>query len=317
MSLALGLDIGGTKISAALVDVDGRIVARAHGATPASDTAAIVAAAGEMIRELTAKEPVSAVGVASAAFVDAQSSRVLFAPNLAWRDTPLKELLEEVAGVPVLIENDANAAAWGEYCFGSARGVAHMVFITVGTGVGGGVVCDGRLLRGAFGVAAELGHVRVVPNGVRCGCGNRGCWEQYASGTALVREARDLVASGSPLAKALYDSCAGDPSALTGPDVTALATDGDPASIELIADLGRWLGEGAASIAAVLDPEIIVIGGGVAAAGPLLLEPAQAAFQRNLTGRGYRPQASWALATMGNDAGMIGAAALARTRAGA
>jgi glucokinase len=166
-------------------------------------------------------------------------------------------------------------------------------------------------MRGAFGVAAELGHMRVVPDGLRCGCGNRGCWEQYASGRALVREARELVASGTPHAARLSELCAGDPAELSGPDVTRAATEGDPAAVELLADLGTWIGEGAASVAAILDPELIVLGGGVSDAGALLLDPAHAAFRRQLTGRGYRPEARFALARLGNDAGMIGAADLA------
>ena len=236
---------------------------------------------------------------------------MFFSPNLAWRDEPLKERLESAVDLPVMIENDANAAAWGEFRFGAAAEVDDVVMVTVGTGIGGGVVVDGVLMRGAFGVAAELGHMRVVPDGLRCGCGNRGCWEQYASGSALVREARELVASGTPHAARLSELCAGDPAALTGPDVTRAAAEGDPAAVELLADLGTWIGEGAASVAAILDPALIVLGGGVSDAGALLLDPARAAFRRQLTGRGYRPEARFALASLGNDAGMIGAADLA------
>ncbi|HYO85192.1 MAG TPA: ROK family glucokinase [Dermatophilaceae bacterium] len=316
MNLTVGLDVGGTKISGTLVGADGRVRASAWRLTPASGTEDILAAAADVVAELrSALHPpdhLTGIGVACAGFIDRDGARVLFAPNLPWRDEPLKQRLEGVVGLPVVVENDANAAAWGEFTHGSAATSRDMVLITVGTGVGGGVIADGRLLRGAHGIAAELGHLRVVPEGLRCGCGNRGCWEQYASGTALVREARDLVSSGSPLARELMEACEGKPKRLTGPDVTRLAVAGDPASIELIADLGRWLGEGAASIAAVLDPDVVVLGGGVSAAGNLLLDPARAAFRRHLTGRGYRPEASWELAALGNDAGMIGAAALAR-----
>jgi glucokinase len=236
---------------------------------------------------------------------------VLFAPNLAWRDEPLKMRLEALVDQPVTIENDANAAAWGEFRFGAATEADDMVLITVGTGIGGGVVVDSRLLRGAYGVGGELGHMRVVPDGLRCGCGNRGCWEVYASGNALVREARELVASGALSAAALADACGGDPAALKGDHVTSAAQAGDSASVELLADLGRWVGEGAASVSAILDPELIVIGGGVVAAGDLLIGPAHAAYARNLTGRGHRPVADMVPATLGNDAGLIGVAALA------
>jgi glucokinase len=236
---------------------------------------------------------------------------VLFSPNLAWRDEPLQQRLELALDLPVTIENDANAAAWGEYRFGSAVGAGNMVMVTVGTGIGGGIVVDGALMHGAFGVAAEVGHMRVVPGGFRCGCGNRGCWEMYASGTALVREARELVLTGTPLAARLGELCGGDPATLSGPDVTRAAVEGDPAAIELLADLGVWIGEGLASVAAILDPELVVLGGGVSEAGSLLIDPALAAFRRQLTGRGHRPEARFALASLGNDAGMIGAADLA------
>lgn len=315
MTLTIGLDIGGTKIAAAAIDADGHVVATGRRETPAQEPAEIITACADLVRELTdvAAEPISAVGVACAGFVDKAGTTVLFAPNLAWRDEPIKAKLEAQVGLPVLVENDANAAAWGEFCYGPARGTDSMVLLTIGTGVGGGIVLDGRLLNGAFGIAGELGHLRVVPEGIRCGCGNKGCWEQYASGNALLREARELVASGSPVAQVLIDACGGKPKRLRGQDVTEAALAGDPSSIELIADLGTWIGEGAASVAAILDPAMFVVGGGVAAAGSLLMDPAVAAFRRNLTGRGHRPEAPWALASLGNDAGMIGAAALART----
>lgn len=308
----IGIDVGGTKIAAAAVDEHGTVIAHTRRETPAQDVDLITESCADMVRELAEDVDVEAVGVACAGFVDKQGTTVLFAPNLAWRDEPLKEKLEARVDLPVLIENDANAAAWGEFCYGPAQDADNMVLLTIGTGVGGGVVVDGRLLRGAFGVGGELGHLRVVPDGLRCGCGNKGCWEQYAAGNALLREARDLVQSGSPVAQALIDACGGKPKKLRGQDVTALAKEGDPTSIELITDLGSWIGEGAASVAAILDPEIFVLGGGVAAAGSLLLDPAVSAYRRQLTGRGHRPEATWALASLGNDAGMIGAAALAR-----
>jgi glucokinase len=311
VSMTIGLDIGGTKISGGVIDGCGAILAKGRRDTPAHDPAAIIHEAASLTRELSLEHKIDAVGVACAAFIDRAGSTVYFSPNLAWRDEPLQQRLESALGLPVTIENDANAAAWGEFRFGAAAEAANMVMVTVGTGIGGGIVVDGVLMHGAFGVAAELGHMRVVPGGVRCGCGNRGCWEMYASGTALVREARDLVISGSPLAARLSELCGGDPSALSGPDVTRAAVEGDPAAVELLADLGVWIGEGVASVAAILDPELVVLGGGVSEAGALLIDPALAAFRRQLTGRGHRPEARFALAKLGNDAGMIGAADLA------
>lgn len=321
MTLFLGVDVGGTKIAAAAVDANGTIRHRALRETPAQDVEAITAAIADMVRELAAAtreegEQIGAVGVACAGFVDSAGTTVLFAPNLAWRDAPLKDRLESAVQLPIVLENDANAAAWGEFRFGAAREADDMLLVTVGTGVGGGIVSDGELLRGSQGIAAEIGHLRVQPDGHRCGCGNRGCWEVYASGSALVREARELVRGGSPHAGALIDACGGDPEQLTGQMVTEAAEAGDPAATELLADLGQWLGEGVASLVAVLDPGLIVIGGGVSAAGDLLLEPARAAFGRQLTGRGHRRQADLVVATLGNDAGMIGAADLAARRTG-
>jgi glucokinase len=309
----IGVDIGGTKIAAGVVDDTGTLVTTVRRETPATDVDAIEEAAANAVRELCTGRDVRAVGVAAAGYIDATRSTVLFAPNLAWRDEPLRSDLEERTGLPVLVENDANAAAWGEFRYGAAREVDDMVLLTVGTGLGGGIVLHGNLLRGAYGVAAELGHVRVVPEGIRCPCGNRGCWEQYASGSALVREARDLASSSALSAKALVDLAGGDPGAIDGPMVTEAARAGDPASLELLTDLGRWLGEGTASIAAVLDPAVVLVGGGVAAAGDLLLEPMREAFRRHLTARGHRPQLAIRLAALGNEAGMVGAADLARS----
>jgi glucokinase len=311
VSATIGLDIGGTKISGCVIDEFGVVVARGRRDTPAQDPAAIADEAASLIRELSVERKIDAVGVACAGFVDNSGSTVLFAPNLAWRDEPLKARLESVLDLSVIIENDANSAAWGEFRFGAAAEADNMVLVTVGTGIGGGIVVDGVLMRGAYGIAAELGHMRVVRGGIRCGCGNRGCWEQYASGSALVREARELVVTGTPLAARLSELCAGDPAALSGPDVTRAAAEGDPAAVELMADLGEWIGEGVASVAAILDPELVVLGGGVSEAGSLLIDPALTAFRRQLTGRGHRPEARFALASLGNDAGMIGAADLA------
>jgi glucokinase len=184
--------------------------------------------------------------------------------------------------------------------------------VTVGTGIGGGIVLNGELYRGRFGIAAEFGHMRVVPDGLRCGCGNKGCWEQYSSGSALVREARELALAGSPLANGLLERADGHPEKITGPLITQAAKDGDPTAIELFEDLGHWLGLGLASLAATLDPGCFVISGGVSEAGDLLLAPARDSYHRNLVGRGHRPEAEVRRAELGALAGMVGAADLAR-----
>ena len=313
MGLSIGIDVGGTKIAAGIVDADGTIGARTHRDTPADSVDATAAAIIDAAAELIKDHQVEAVGIGAAGFVSSDRSTVLFAPNLAWRDEPLGARVGEALKIPVVVENDANAAAWGEFAFGAAKDVEHMVCLTVGTGIGGGVVIDGELLRGAHGVAAELGHMRVVPGGHRCGCGARGCIEQYASGSALVREGRAQAESGSLAAAQMLSVCGiTDPAQLTGPMITKAATSGDPCAVELFDDLGRWLGEALASIATLFDPAMIVVGGGVSAAGDLLLKSATVAFERHLPAKANRPHPVFGLAELGNDAGIIGAADLAR-----
>ena len=312
MALTIGIDVGGTKIAGGVVDETGTLLMTGGRRSPATDTDAIESAIEDLVRELRGAHEVAGVGVGAAGFVDAQRSTVLFAPNLAWRDEHLKRDLEAQLDLPVVIENDANAAAWGEFTFGAGADVDDFVLVTVGTGIGGGIVLDGELHRGAFGVAAEIGHLRVVPGGLVCGCGNRGCWEQYASGTALVRGVRELVGQGSLIAKSLLDRAGGNVRAIDGPLITQAAREGNAFAIEQLEVLGGWLGEGIASLTAVLDPAVVVIGGGVSAAGGLLLEPARAHFRANLTGRSYRPELEIRAAGLGDTAGMIGAADLAR-----
>lgn len=312
MSLTIGVDIGGTKVAAGVVDEGGRVLARLRRDTPSRDVAATENAIVEVVGELARAHDVVAVGLGAAGYIDAGRANVLFAPNLAWRDEPLRDDVQTRVGLPVFVENDANAGAWAEYRFGAGRGSEDVLLVTVGTGIGGGLVLHGGLYRGRFGIGAEYGHMRVVPDGVRCGCGNRGCWEMYASGNALVRLARELVEAGSPLATGMLLRAGGDPLAITGPLVTETALGGDPGAMDVFDEVGRWLGEGLASLAAILDPAAFVIGGGVSEAGDLLLEPAVRAFRHNLTGRGYRPEAAVVRAELGNEAGLVGAADLAR-----
>jgi len=311
MGLAVGIDVGGTKIAGGVVDERGQVLATARRESPATDSDAIERNIQDLVAELRRDHDVVAVGVGAAGFVDSGRSTVMFAPNLAWRDEPLRADLEKRIDLPVVVENDANAAAWGEFTFGAGEDVQDSLLVTVGTGVGGGIVLNGDLHRGAFGVAGEIGHLRVVPDGRICGCGNKGCWEQYASGTALVRETRELARQGSLIARSLVDR-AGGVEAIDGPLITAAARAGDSFAREQLAVLGRWLGEGIASLTAVLDPAVVVIGGGVSEAGDLLLDPVRAHFRANLTGRHYRPELEVRAAVLGNTAGMIGAADLAR-----
>jgi glucokinase len=311
-SLTIGIDIGGSKLAAGLVDSDGTVVTRMRHGTPSTDPQATEEVVIAVVRDLSRGRDVQAVGVGAAGFIDASRSVVLFSPHLAWRNEPLRSALEERVGLPVVVENDANAAAWAEWRFGAAVAEPVVLCVNLGTGIGGAIVVNGQLWRGGWGMAGEFGHMTVQPEGHRCECGNRGCWEQYASGNALVREARELAAANSPVAHAWLEQVEGDSSAITGSVLMQAAKGGDPAAIELFEDIGQWLGHGLAGLAAAFDPTVFVIGGGVSEAGELLLEPARRSFSRNLTGRGYRPEAAIVAAQLGNDAGFIGAADLAR-----
>lgn len=312
MALTLGVDVGGTKIAAGVVSEGGRILERQQIDTPARDAVATSAAIVTLVHDLMSRHEVTAVGVGAAGYVDAHRATVLFAPNLAWRDEPLRATIEGQVGVPVFIENDANAAAWGEFRFGAGADVDELIMVAVGTGIGGGVVLDGELFRGSYGIAAEFGHIRMVPGGHVCGCGNYGCWEQYASGTALVRAVREVAETGSPRAAGFLELAGGDPAAITGKMVTSAATAGDRLAVEAFETVGRWLGEGLADLVAVFDPAVILVGGGVSEAGELLLGPTRSAFFRQVSGRGHRPEAEVRPASLANTAGLIGAADLAR-----
>ncbi len=309
--LSIGVDIGGTKVAAGVVTPDGTIIDRLVTPTPSAGPAVVEDVIVDVVGKLRRLHPlVAAVGVGAAGWVDSEQATVRFSPHLSWRNEPLRDRLRTRIDLPVIVDNDANAAAWAEYRFGAGKGTGVMVCITLGTGIGGALIIDGRLFRGSYGMAGEWGHMTIVPDGHWCACGNRGCWEQYASGNALVREANELIATGTPQAANLVLAAAGQP--ITGPLVTRTALAGDQPSSELLADVGTWLGRGMANLAAALDPELFVVGGGVSEAGALLLRPANSAFERTLTGRGYRPNANIKVAHFRNDAGLIGAADLAR-----
>jgi len=314
--LTAGVDIGGTKVLAGTVDVDGQVHDLARLLTPhrSKEPRVVLDTIVEAVEVLRERSTIAAVGVGAAGFVDAAGERVLFAPHLSWRNEPLRERLEDRLGLPVHLDNDANATAWAELCFGAARGRRHVLCLTLGTGIGGALVIDGGVFRGAHGMAGEFGHLQVVPDGRRCECGNRGCWEQYSSGNALVREARELLEAESPVAVRLRELVEGDPRRLTGPVVTQAAQEGDRAAQEILRGVGAWLGTGVAGLVAAFDPELVVVGGGVSAAGDLLLGPAREALSRTLTGRGYRPEPPVVAAELGASAGMVGAASLVRGR---
>jgi glucokinase len=311
---ALGVDIGGTKVAGGVVAPDGTILAMARRATPGasvSDTEDAIAAVVDELAAGHAGELVG-VGVGAAGWFDRTGDTVLFSPHLAWRHAALRKELAARLQRPLWVGNDADAAAWAEYRYGAARGADLALMITLGTGIGGGIVLDGRLRRGSHGVAGEWGHMRVVPDGRLCACGNRGCWEQYASGTALGQTAREVAHTSPAAAEWLLERVDGQAERLTGEDVAKAAADGDPLALELVTEVGVWLGQGIADLAAVLDPEVVVIGGGVSKLGEMVLGPARERLERALPGRGFRPGPRVVVAELGPQAGMVGAADLVR-----
>ena len=305
---AIGLDVGGTKINAFRVRRDGGVESRRTVPTPADDPDATIGAMIDVARALLSADVV-AIGVGAAGIVDAGEGTLRFAPNLAWRNLPIAARMREALGLPCQVDNDANVAAWAEWRFGAGRGYRHMLLVTVGTGIGGGIVAGRRLFRGAHGFGGEIGHVIVEPNGPVCGCGNRGCWEQVASGQAIDRLGRE-GAREHP--RSLVASLAGgDPDAVSGPIVTEAARRGDEIALGVFREVGRRLGEGIAGLINVLDPQVVVVGGGAIEAGELLLAPAREVSARTIEGAAYRPPVPIVPAGMGNDAGAIGAATLA------
>ncbi len=314
--LAIGLDIGGTKIAGAVVDDDGAVHAELVEPTPEeSDAEAVSAVLLDLIERLRAEHRVAAIGVGAAGIVEWPAGRMLWAPNNEYRDWPVREQLEKATGLPVVVDNDANVAALAEARLGHrdpgndrSRPYSHMLLVTVGTGIGGGVVMDGRIYRGPTGLGTELGHIVLNPDGPECGCGNHGCFEAYASGTALTRMGRE-AAQDDP--DGLIARLGAEQGGVTGHTVVTAVERGDPTAEALFARLGRWLGVGIASLANIFEVDAVVVGGGLVQTGELLLAPARATAREYAyapTARGVPPVVA---ATFGGDAGKIGAALLA------
>jgi glucokinase len=309
----LAVDLGATRMRAAAVSAAGVLRGRAERRTPeGSDPESVVAALVDLLRSVRERAPeAEAVCVAAAGLVAGDEGRIVVAPNIpGFRDIPLAALLTERLGLPAFVENDASAAALGEFRFGAGRGVRHLLHATLGTGIGGGIVIDGRLYRGAKGFAGEIGHIILDPSGPRCGCGARGCLEALASGTAFAQRARRLVESGK--APILAELTAGrEP---TGEDLLAAARAGDLAAEAEIRNGGHMLGLGLASLLNVLNPDVLTLSGGLLAMGELLLEP----MRRAMRALPYGPAAGTAirLTELGDDAGLLGAAAVAFERLG-
>lgn len=307
----VGIDIGGTSIKAAVVAADGTLIEQVSAPTPrtvAETEDRLVA----LVQQLMSRHRVSAVGLAVAGFIAADRQTVMFAPHLAWRDAPVPARLKARLGIPVVMDHDVNAAAYAEYRQGASRGAKVGLLIALGTGIGAGLTVDGKLFRGAFGVAPELGHLRVVPDGRPCSCGKSGCWERYCSGTALAHTAAELAISLP--SEHLRRLTGGDLSRVTGAMVGKAALAGEAASLAAVADLAHWLGLGIGMAIDIFDPDVIVIGGGVSTIADLFLDEAikqSTAGTSGMTGAGHRPVPCVVRAHFGDAAGVIGAALLA------
>ena len=311
--VVVGVDVGGTKVMAAEVTADGEVLRVARRVTPGRrvEVELVEDALTQAVREVADGRRLAGVGLAAAGFVDAAGERVMFAPHLPWHGQQVRARLAERWQVPVFLDNDANCAARAETAYGAAVGARDALVVTLGTGIGGAVVLGHRLHRGRNGMAGEFGHMQVVPDGRQCECGGRGCWEQYSSGNALVRLARAALETPGA-GGALLDLADGDPALVDGPMVTQAAAAGDPVALQAFASVGAWLGTGLANLVAALDPEVVVVGGGVSAAGDLLLEPARVELARSLVGAADRVVPPVIRAAHGPEAGAVGAASMVR-----
>ena len=313
MAYTIGIDVGGTKVLGGVVDEFGEVIAIARKDTPRQGGVALTQVIAEIAKELLADHEVTSIGVSAAGFVSSDRKTILATPNIAdWNGVNLDYELTQLIGLPVVIENDANAAAWGEAKFGAGKNQKHMMMLTIGTGIGGGIIVNGALYRGAFGTAAEFGHIRVAPDGHLCGCGARGCFEQYASGKALLRHAREAISATPEIARNLLSRGDGTVAGLTGKAITDAARDGDPVALAAFNTTGQWLGAGIASLSVILDPAYVVIGGGVIDAGEILLKPTRESMERNMPFAGKHPYPQIIAAQLGNTAGLVGVADLAR-----
>jgi glucokinase len=308
----VGVDIGGTKLLAVRLDPDGEVTADPVTQASPVDGPDAVAEVAASVRRLTGAAAGGAVGIGVPGLVD-KSGTVRFAPNLAGLGgTPLSEAIAAaLPGWSVWVGNDATAACWAEHDRGAARGAAEVVMVTLGTGIGGGIISGGELVEGANRYAGEFGHMVVDPHGPRCPCGKQGCWERFASGSGLGRLGREMAIAGE--APRLVDLAGGDPEMVRGEHVTAAAAEGDPSALEIMDKFGWWVGLGLANLANALDPELIVVGGGLIAAGDVLIRPTRRAFAELVEAPWARGPVRIEPARLGSAAGGIGAGLLAAT----
>ena len=313
MTLSIGVDVGGTKVLGGVVDEKGKILKTLRVDTPKEGGHFVTKAIAGVVKELADEFNIKTVGVAVPGYVSSDRQTVLGIPNIKdWDEFNLRDDLYEILKFHVVVENDANAAAWAEYRYGAGINESHMIILTIGTGLGGGAVLNGELYRGANGTASEFGHMRVVPDGISCGCGIDGCFERYTSGSGLMMHTTKLIDADPSAGKFLLNKGDGTISGLIGKHITEAALEGDLLSKQALAITGEWIGIGVATLCAILDPSIVVIGGGVIEAGDLILEPARQTLDRLMPFSGQHPHPKIVGAKLLNDAGLVGVADLAR-----
>ena len=313
--LILSIDLGGSKILTAVTNSQGKMLSRDHSITPAlkgyeAVIHSILESAYRALKQAdVAIEEITAIGVGAPGLSNPETGILFTSPNLpAWRDVPLRDIMQERLGKKTFVINDANAAALGEFYFGAARGAHNFIYITLSTGIGGGIIIDGKIYSGAIGAAGEVGHMTIDDEGPLCNCGNRGCWETLASGTALAREARHRIKEG--VATSILEYAEGDMEKVTAQVIHNAAEQGDSLAKELIARTGYYVGVGLANLVNIFNPELIVIGGGLSNIGDMLLKPAFKVAGQRAYKEAFQA-VRFASAELGRNSGVLGAAAFA------
>jgi glucokinase len=308
--LTIGIDIGGTKISVGVVDSSGNLIDSSRCSTPTEGGKELISSVINLIKEFNKKYEIKGIGISIAALISSDYGTIVGAPNIA--NLSKLNFVNEIKvefELPIIIENDANAAMWAEFKFGNAKGLNPVMFFIIGTGVGGGLVIDGKLFKGANGIGAEFGHMCVVPNGLLCGCGSKGCIEQYASGGALIRYANEALLANPDKSEEVLSFGEGK---LSGTALTKAAKAGNELALAAFSKQADWLGLACASYSLIIDPQAIIIGGGVVDAGELFLAPVRAAMRKYMPFAESHVPPKIIAAKFGNDAGLIGAADLVR-----
>jgi glucokinase len=311
--VTLGIDLGGTKILTSIINPQGEILSRDHSITPAAKgpegvIEAILASAKRAFEEASvAIDTVTAVGVGAPGPSDPEAGILFTSPNLpGWKDVPLRDILQEKLKKKVFLINDGSAAALGEYYFGAAKGVNHFIYVTISTGIGGGIVIDGKILNGFKGMAGEIGHMTISDEGPPCHCGNQGCWEALASGTALAKAAKKEIELGADTT--ILSFADGKIESVTALAVQSAAEKGDSLANQLILKTAYYFGVGLANLINLFNPEMIVIGGGLSNMGDRLLKPAYEVAEKRAFNPAYR-LVRFVRAALGRNSGVLGAAA--------